>query len=116
MAMAGWIGDNGDPDNFLYTLLDKENTKLGSAANYAFYRGEAVHDLLVKAQKVYDQESRSQLYQQAQVLIHQDAPWVPLFHSTQMMATRAGVSGLYLHPVGEKRFETIYWAAPERTK
>lgn len=110
IALGGWIGDNGDPDNFLYTMLDKNNTEKGSAANYAFYRGEAVHDLLVKAQQVYDQQERTRLYEQAQVLIHQDAPWVPLFHSTQMMATESGVKGFYLHPVGEKRFHTIYWS------
>ncbi len=110
MALGGWIGDNGDPDNFLYTLLDKNNTTKGSAANYAFYRGEKVHDLLVKAQKVYDQSERSALYEKAQELIHADAPWVPLFHSTQMMATHADVKGFYLHPVGEKRFGTIHWA------
>ncbi len=110
MALAGWIGDNGDPDNFLYTLLDKNNTVKGSAANYAFYKGEGTHELLVKAQQVYDQAERARLYEQAQVLIKQDAPWVPLFHSTQMMATRAGVEQFYLHPVGEKRFDTIMWS------
>lgn len=109
MALAGWIGDNGDPDNFLYTLLDKENTQKGSAANYAFYRGDSVHQLLVKARTVYEQAERARLYEQAQVLIKQDAPWVPLFHSTQMMATLAGVEGFYLHPVGEKKFDTIHW-------
>lgn len=109
MALMGWIGDNGDPDNFLYSLLDKNNTIKPSAANYAFYRGEAVHQLLVKARGVYDPKERASLYEQAQVLIKQDAPWVPLFHSTQTMATRAGVEGFYLHPVGEKRFNTIHW-------
>ncbi|PKL76192.1 MAG: ABC transporter substrate-binding protein [Candidatus Melainabacteria bacterium HGW-Melainabacteria-1] len=109
MALMGWIGDNGDPDNFLYTLFDRNNTVKGSAANYAFYKSEAVHQLLIKAQQVIDLDERAKLYEQAQVLIKQDAPWVPLFHSTQMMATRAGVEGFFLHPVGEKRFETIRW-------
>lgn len=109
MALAGWIGDNGDPDNFLYTLLDKNNTKIGSASNAAFYRGDEVHQKLVKAQQIYDRNERTQLYEEAQVLIHRDAPWVPLFHTTQMMATRADVDGFFLHPVGEKKFETIQW-------
>ncbi|MEZ0373954.1 MAG: ABC transporter substrate-binding protein [Candidatus Sericytochromatia bacterium] len=109
MALAGWIGDNGDADNFLYSLLDKNNTVIGSAANYAFYKGEEVHQLLVKAQQVYDPKVRAGIYEEVQVLIKRDAPWVPLFHSTQMMATRNGVEGFYLHPVGEKRFNTIHW-------
>lgn len=107
MALAGWIGDNGDPDNFLYTILDKNNIP---GSNYAFYKGEQVHELLIKAQQVYDQSERTKLYEQVQAVVKQDAPLVPLFHSTQMMATRAGVDGLHLHPVGEKRFETIMWS------
>ena len=36
MALLGWTGDNGDPDNFLYVLLDKTATKV-PANNIAFY-------------------------------------------------------------------------------
>lgn len=107
MAMAGWIGDNGDPDNFLYTLLDKENTKKGSAANYAFYKSEPVHELLVKAQQIYDQSERSKLYGKAQEIVHEDVPWVTLFHATQIIAMQKNVQGYKLHPVGEKRFMNV---------
>ncbi len=43
--MLGWTGDNGDADNFLYALLDKDN--IGSN-NYARYANDEVHELLVK--------------------------------------------------------------------
>lgn len=110
MALGGWIGDNGDPDNFLYTLLDKHNTdKEKGASNYQFYRDERVSALLNEAQRVYDQKQRAELYKKSQEYIIQDSPMVPLFHSTQMAATVKGVEGYYLHPVGEKRFHDIYW-------
>lgn len=107
MALIGWFGDNGDPDNFLYTLFDKDNTTLGKASNYAFYQGEKVHQLLIKAQQLYNQEQRANLYRQAQVLIHNDAPWVPLFHSTQVVATLKKIKGFALHPVADKYFRYV---------
>lgn len=36
MAFLGWTGDNGDPDNFFYVLLDKDNAVKGSSGNIAF--------------------------------------------------------------------------------
>ncbi|RKJ71978.1 ABC transporter substrate-binding protein, partial [Butyricicoccus sp. 1XD8-22] len=51
--LLGWTGDNGDADNFLYTLLDKDN--IGSN-NYAYYSNDEVHDLLLSAQSEVDEE------------------------------------------------------------
>ena len=99
MAIIGWIGDNGDPDNFLYVLLDKDNAVKGKANNYAFYTSEAVHTLLINGQRVNDQAKRTAYYRQAQEIIHTDAPWVPIVHAARVAAYRKEVQNFTLHPL-----------------
>jgi peptide/nickel transport system substrate-binding protein len=111
-ALIGWIGDNGDPDNFLYNLLDASNARKGGSTNYAFYRGQEAHRLLLKARRVSDPAARTRLYEEAQVAIHRDAPWVPLFHAKQMAAVRANVRGFTLHPTGKAHFARAWFAPP----
>jgi peptide/nickel transport system substrate-binding protein len=106
-ALIGWNGDNGDPDNFLFTLLDASNARKGSASNYSFYTDPTVHKLLVAARHTSDRASRTRLYEEAQVLIHADAPMVPLFHSTQLVALRKNVVGFVVQPMGDLMFKDV---------
>jgi peptide/nickel transport system substrate-binding protein len=108
MCLLGWIGDNGDPDNFLYVLLDKDNAIVGSAGNVAFYRNDELHDILIKAQRTYDQEERTRLYLKAQEIIHDDAPWVPLAHAKLQMVFKKNVKGFVLHPLDRKDFRKVW--------
>ncbi len=100
MAFFGWIGDNGDPDNFLYVLLDKDNTRTPGAGNIAFYKNNQLHDILIQAQALTDQKQRTELYKQAQTIIKADAPWVPLVHATVPLAAKKDVTGFFPHPTG----------------
>ncbi|MER2115500.1 MAG: ABC transporter substrate-binding protein [Solibacillus isronensis] len=102
--MLGWTGDNGDADNFIYTLLDKDN--IGSN-NYAYYTNEEVHSLLIQAQSETDENVRNELYKKAQEIIHDDAPWVPLAHSTPLLAAKAGVNGFLPHPTGSDKLHNV---------
>ena len=97
--LLGWTGDNGDADNFIYTLLDKDT--IGSN-NYAYYSNDEVHKLLIAAQSEVDEEKRVDLYKQAQVIISEDAPWVPLAHSIPLLAGKKGVKGYLPHPTGSE--------------
>lgn len=111
-ALIGWIGDNGDPDNFLFNLLGAVNARKGGSTNYAFYRGEKANQLLLRARQVPDLAERTRLYLEAQEVIHRDAPWVPLFHAKQIAAVRSNVRGFSLHPTGKIHFHRT-WFAPE---
>ncbi|MFW0779443.1 ABC transporter substrate-binding protein [Rossellomorea marisflavi] len=95
--LLGWTGDNGDADNFLYVLLDKDN--IGSN-NYTYYSNDELHKLLIDAQSETDQDKRNEMYKKAQEIIHEDAPWVPLAHSTPLLAGSNKVKNFKPHPTG----------------
>ncbi|MEO6463174.1 MAG: ABC transporter substrate-binding protein, partial [Candidatus Eisenbacteria bacterium] len=81
------------------------------AQNVAFYRSDEVDGLLIQAQEEVDMAKRTALYEQAQALIHRDAPWVPLAHMTQLVAFTSRVHGYPMHPTGKVRFRTV-WLEP----
>ena len=109
MALLGWTGDNGDPDNFLFVLLDKTAAEK-PAQNIAFYRSDELHELLVRARQLPSQAEREVLYLRAQELVHHDVPWVPLVHATQTAAFQKTVRGFALHPTGSKWFQDVHFA------
>ncbi|MGE5703032.1 MAG: ABC transporter substrate-binding protein [Clostridia bacterium] len=104
MYLLGWIGDNGDPDNFLYVLLDKNNIGSGNRSRYA---NEEVHKLLIAAQSEPSQEKRSEMYKKAQELIFNDIPIVPLAHATPPIAGKANITGYVPHPTGSESMENV---------
>jgi peptide/nickel transport system substrate-binding protein len=98
LALHGWFNDNGDPDNFLYTLLDSDNTMGARPSNVAFYSNSWFHDVIGNAQRTTDRTERERLYSQAQAILATDVPWVPLAHSKVVFATRANLKGLVVQP------------------
>ncbi|MGF0352511.1 ABC transporter substrate-binding protein, partial [Bacillus licheniformis] len=68
--LMGWTGDNGDPDNFIYTLLDKYNI---GGNNYTYFSNDELHDILIESQSDPDQKKRNKLYQDAQELLHEES-------------------------------------------
>ncbi|WP_048602618.1 ABC transporter substrate-binding protein [Rubeoparvulum massiliense] len=107
MFLLGWTGDNGDPDNFIYVLLDQDNI---NGSNRARYANDEVHKLLIEAQSVTDQSRRVELYKQAQALIHQDAPWVPLVHSTPVLVGSSKIQDYVAWPTGSEKLTRVYLA------
>ncbi|WP_238492595.1 ABC transporter substrate-binding protein [Desulfotruncus alcoholivorax] len=104
MHQMSWIGDNGDPDNFLYILLSGEQWP-EAGFNDAYYKNDKVDQLLKQARTLSKQEDRTPLYQEAQKLIMEDSPWVIVDHETQIVAMNKKIKGFKLHPTGVFRFE-----------
>ena len=107
MCLLGWTGDNGDPDNFMNVLYGANQCMLGTAGNVAFYNNTEVQDLLSAALQTYDTNERAQLYEQAQVIIHEDAPFVYLAHANQNMVFTKNVQGFVLNPTGRYFFYPV---------
>jgi dipeptide transport system substrate-binding protein len=105
-VILGWTGDNGDPDNFLSVLLSCDSAKEGGA-NRAFWCNEEFSDLLRQAKVTADPAERTKLYEQAQVVFKDQAPWLTIAHSTQYVPMSTKVSGFQMSPLGDFTFETV---------
>lgn len=106
LCLLGWVGDNGDPDNFLQQL-DPRNTTLGSAVNVAFYGDGEVGGLIVRAQETEDPLERARLYARVQERVAEDVPWVPLAHTQVPIAARDDISGIILNPTGQVLYRAV---------
>ncbi len=104
MGMLGWTGDNGDPDNFLHTLLGCDSAKSASGSNVAKFCHKPFDDLVVKAKTVSDQKQRTDLYRQAQVIFKEQAPWFTIAHAVQLKPVRKEVVDFKLSPFGRHTF------------
>ncbi|RME02570.1 MAG: ABC transporter substrate-binding protein [Planctomycetota bacterium] len=107
MALLGWTGDNGDPDNFLYVLLSSTAAEK-PATNIAFFRNKEFDRLLEEAKVISDRKKRASLYRRAQEIFHREVPWVPLAHSVVVVPMNKRVEGFRIDPVGSRRFHKVY--------
>jgi len=103
-VILGWTGDNGDPDNFLDTLLGCDAV---GGNNRAQWCNKEFDDLVTKAKETSDQTQRAKLYQQAQVVFKEQAPWLTIDHSIVSIPMSKKVSGFVQDPLGYHRFDGV---------
>ncbi len=96
-VLLGWTGDNGDPDNFLAVLLGCE--AVGSA-NRARWCYKPFEDLIQKAKVTADVKERTRLYEEAQMVFKEQAPWVTIAHSVVFEPVRKEVVDYRIDPFG----------------
>ncbi|MGI9336538.1 MAG: ABC transporter substrate-binding protein [Gammaproteobacteria bacterium] len=97
-VLLGWTGDNGDPDNFLFVLLGCEAAK--DSANRARWCHEPFDDLLEQAKQVADVAKRTEMYERAQLIFKEEAPWVTIAHSVVFKPVRNEVVDFRVDPFG----------------
>lgn len=103
-VIMGWTGDNGDPDNFLDTLLGCDGV---GGNNRAQWCNEEFDALVKKAKVTSDQAERTKLYEEAQTVFKREAPWATLDHSLSVVPMRKEVSGFVQSPLGDFTFENV---------
>jgi oligopeptide transport system substrate-binding protein len=74
----GWQADYPDPQNFLDVLFHSE-----SEINHGAYSNRQLDGILEQARTEPDWNRRVELYRQAEQLVLEDAPWVPLWFSSE---------------------------------
>ncbi len=104
-GMLGWTGDNGDPDNFFF--LHGCDAARPGGQNLSKWCNKAFDERLVKARSIADIKERSKLYQEMQVIEHEDAPDFKIAHSVVYEAMRKEVTGYKQSPFGSHQFNGV---------
>jgi peptide/nickel transport system substrate-binding protein len=98
----GWITTTNDPLVHLSWLVKSE------CCNYADYDNQTVWDLIDKYMLSIDTEARNAAIHQAQEILYNDAPWVPLYQPNGILVFRKDIQGVVISPF---RQEQIWWLA-----
>jgi dipeptide transport system substrate-binding protein len=106
MAELGWTGDNGDPDNFFNNLASCAAARPGGGSSTKWCNHE-FDDLITKAAQLSSQAERAKLYEQAQVVMHADAPYYLIAHSVVFLPMRKNVVGYKMSPLGRHAFDEV---------
>ena len=96
-VLLGWTGDNGDPDNFLAVLLGCDGV---GGSNRAQWCNESFEALIQKAKIVADPKERTKLYEQAQIVFKEQAPWATIAHSVVFEPLSKNVVNYKIDPLG----------------
>ncbi|MEJ0002578.1 MAG: ABC transporter substrate-binding protein [Pararobbsia sp.] len=105
LLFMGWVGDNGDPDDFLTPQFSCASVQSG--INFARHCDPALDKLIAGALTTTDQGKRSADYEKAQQLIHDEALWIPLAYPTTSAIMQANVSGYTVSPFGRQNFGNV---------
>jgi oligopeptide transport system substrate-binding protein len=101
--ILGWIADYPDPHNFLDILF-----YTGSENNIFEYSNPSLDALLDQAAIEQNRTVRLAMYQQAEQLVVDDAPCLPLFHGTNYILVKPYVKGYELSPLGIPDLSKVY--------
>ncbi len=102
MFALGWFMDYPDPDNILNLHFDST-----SPMNDTFYSNPEVDGLLRDALMESDSQRRIELYQQAEQIILDDVPWIPLFFGRYHVLVKPYVQNYLIPPTIVPRLRFI---------
>ncbi|MEZ4705616.1 MAG: ABC transporter substrate-binding protein [Caldilineaceae bacterium] len=90
MWMLGWGSDNGDPDNFIgYHFAHP----VGEPKAEDCYNNDQLSELLIQGRIVADIAERENIYMQAEEIVHEDVPRIPVVWATSTTVFRNEVKG-----------------------
>ncbi|MFJ7501060.1 ABC transporter substrate-binding protein [Serratia grimesii] len=104
-ALMGWTTANGDPDNFFGPLFTCVSANGGS--NSAKWCYPPFDKLILQAREENDHTKRVAMYEQAQVMMHEQMPAMMIAHSTIFEPVRKEVKGYEIDPFGKHIFKQV---------
>lgn len=98
VARHGWLGDYNDPISFLDMWVT------GGGNNDANYSNKEYDKLIAKIKVTSDKEERMSLMHQAEDILAEDMPVLPLYFYTDLYLKADKLEGFYSSPLGFKNF------------
>ncbi len=103
MGLYGWTASYGDPDTFFYNLLSchAAQTNGPNVAKFCY----APYDHLVRqAKSIANPALRAPLYEEAQLIFKEQAPWLTIANAKQFVVVRNELLNFRLSPFGRHIF------------
>ena len=101
LHLLGWGADYPDATNFL-------DFHFGGGASDQFGTKHAgIVDALQRAARLADPNARYPIYVEANTLIRDEVPMVPIAHGGSGVAYRAGITGAHASPLGNEYFAVM---------
>lgn len=111
LTLAGWATDSNDPDSFFRPLLSC--AAIRSQSNVAQWCNREFDEVLQKALSSQQLASRIEAYDEAQRILAEALPVLPLASSLRLQASRYDIKGLVLSPFGNASFAGVSRDEPE---
>ncbi len=105
LLLTGWIGDTGEPDNFLRPLLSCESDRVG--LNVSMWCNDDFDFLLDLALETQEPRYRLNLYRQAQNILNEQFPVIPLAHGVQFRVHHKSLIGFKASPFNAQTFDRV---------
>jgi len=100
MFSLTWTGGSlVDPDILRRVFHSDQTPPLGF--NRGYYRNADVDRLLDRATQSTNEDERARAYREAQQLIAEDAPYVPIWNRTNVIVAQPSLDGLHLNAIGD---------------
>jgi len=103
LFVMGWVADYPDPQNFLDNLF-----RTDSEYNYSEYSNPEFDTLLALAAVEADEKARLGMYQEAEEMLVNESPCLPLWFNVNYTLVKPYVKGYKLNPLGVADFSKVY--------
>jgi ABC-type transport system substrate-binding protein len=108
MGWIGWGADFPDPSNFFEPTLSSRAIQDDGSQNVAFFAHPELDRVLVDARRERDHTRRMALFQRAEEIVRDQAPWVPTSVSRTPELRQPYVRGYKAHPILPPRLWEVW--------
>jgi peptide/nickel transport system substrate-binding protein len=106
-AIAGWIAITADADYAMYPLF--HSTSHGESGNTSYFVNARVDELLDATRATTDAEARLAYFREAQEIIYEEVPMIPLQQPPVIVVSRNNVRGFNVNPNRSHFYGNVYF-------